>query len=80
MVHTRGTGGVPPRARVATRPRALSLGVPLVVSDPDKDPQSVRILTGFEPVDGVMVDLRSDEDGLYFYHWKGRRIYLPGLR
>jgi hypothetical protein len=80
MLHTRGAGSVAPRARVTPRPHALNLGVPLDARDPDRDPQNIRIHTGFDPADGVVVDLWSDEDGLYFYYWKGRRIYLPGFR
>jgi hypothetical protein len=48
----------------------------LVVKDPEKRPQEWVRLTGYDPIDGEIGQLRSDRRG-YYYYWYGRKIYLP---
>jgi hypothetical protein len=71
-----------PKRQIRIRPRdlpsvsELQLGVWLVVKDPVNRPQEWKRLSGFEPIDGEIVELSSDRRG-YFYYWYGEKKYLP---
>jgi len=54
----------------------IALGEWLVVKDPDNRPQEWVRLTGYDPIDGRIVELRWDRRG-YYYYYEGRKIYLP---
>jgi hypothetical protein len=54
----------------------LQLGTWLVVKDPVNRPQEWKRLSGYEPIDGEIVQLSSDRRG-YFYYWYGEKKYLP---
>jgi hypothetical protein len=71
-----------PKRQIRLRPRdlppqsELQLGTWLVVKDPVNRPQEWKRLSGFEPIDGEIVELSSDRRG-YFYYWYGEKKYLP---
>jgi hypothetical protein len=62
-------------AAIASDP-GVQLGRYLVVKDPKNRPQEWRYLTGFDRVDGPIVELSQDKRG-YFYYWYGEKHYLP---
>ncbi len=67
-----------PIQKVAAIPSdpGVQLGRYLVVKDPKNRPQEWRYLTGFDRVDGPIVELSQDKRG-YFYYWYGKKHYLP---
>jgi hypothetical protein len=68
---------VPKRAvKGAREDYGVALGEWLVVKDPDNRPQEWVRLTGYDPIDGRIVELRWDRRG-YYYYYEGRKIYLP---
>lgn len=60
----------------AVESSGIQLGIWLVVKDPKNRPQEWKRLTGFDPVDGYIVELSSDRYG-YFYYWYGQKMRLP---
>ncbi|MDD3582047.1 MAG: hypothetical protein PHW74_13630, partial [Desulfobacca sp.] len=67
------TPTLPPASGVM---RPLNLGIYLVVADPVHRPQDVERLDPFRRQRGVIVDL-WEEAGVYFYYYRGEKLYLP---
>ncbi len=67
-----------PTRKVKTVPEdyGIGLGEWLVIKDPVNRPQEWVRLSGFDPIDGEIVELRSDHRG-YYYYWQVRKTYLP---
>jgi hypothetical protein len=74
------TDPVAQRQAPRARSRETSLGIYLIVPDPENAPLTYRVSTGYEgwqEKGAVVVTVWSDDFGYFYYH-KGKKIYLPG--